>query len=123
MSDTEEELDTALPYGSYPIALSKPTQEALECVANWDVSVFEPLKFVPATDVLDDLEKKGENSDFHSLTEEIKTSQVSELLFIFDEKSVYGTDFVICTTQTSVAHFVRREEDAEAALVDMYSKA
>lgn len=67
----------------------------------------------------EDLEKNGADSDFHSLAEEIKTCQISELLLVFDEKSTYGTDFIMCTTQTAVAHFVGREEDAEASLVDM----
>ena len=60
----------------------------LECVANWNVSVFEPLKFVPAADVKDDLEKKGAESDFHKLEEEVRTSQISELLLVFDEKVI-----------------------------------
>ena len=58
----------------------------LECVANWNVSVFEPLKFVPAADVKDDLESKGAESDFHKVEEEVRTSQISELLLVFDEK-------------------------------------
>ena len=37
-------------------------------------------------------------------------------------KATYGTDFIICTTQTAVAHFVGREEDAEASLVDMSAR-
>ena len=121
MSDSEDD-ESNLPYGSFPVSLSKKTQEALECVANWDVSVFEPLKFVPATDVKDDIEKNDSESDFFQLLEEIKSSQISELLLVFDEKSLYGTEFILCTTQTSVAHFVGREEDAEAALVDMTAR-
>ena len=61
-------------------------QDLLECVANWNVSVFEPLKFVPAADVKDDLESKGAESDFHKVEEEVRTSQISELLLVFDEK-------------------------------------
>ena len=61
-------------------------QDLLECVANWNVSVFEPLKFVPAADVKDDLETKGAESDFHKVEEEVRTSQISELLLVFDEK-------------------------------------
>ena len=121
MSDTDDDLDSSLPYGSFPISLSRDTQELLECVANRNVSVFEPLKFVPAADIKEDLEKHGAESDFYNLSDEIKSSQVSELLFVFDEKSTYGTDFIICTTQTAVAHFVGREEDAEESLVDMSS--
>ena len=119
-SDNEDDnVDSSLPYGAYPVQLSRKTQEVLECLANWDVSVFEPLKFVPATEVKDDLEKKKKDSDFFKLSEEITSSEVSELLFVYDEKAVYGTDFIICTTQTAVAHFVKKEEEAEAALVDM----
>ena len=119
MSDSEDD-ESNLPYGSFPVSLSKRTQEALECVTNWDVSVFEPLKFVPATDVKEDIEKYDSESDFFLLLEEIKSSQISELLLVFDEKSLYGTEFILCTTQTSVAHFVGREEEAEAALVDRW---
>ena len=108
MSDSDDDLDSGLPYGSHPVSLGRGTQELLECTANWNVSVFEPLKFVPAADVKEDLEKNGEKSDFHALAEELRTSQISELLFVFDEKASYGTDFIICTTQTAVAHFVSR---------------
>ena len=56
-SDNEDDnVDSSLPYGAYPVQLSRKTQEVLECMANWDVSVFEPLKFVPATEVKEDLE-------------------------------------------------------------------
>ena len=48
--------------------------------------MFEPLKFVPAADVKDDLESKGAESDFHKVEEEVRTSQISELLLVFDEK-------------------------------------
>ena len=83
MSDNEDDnVDNSLPYGAYPILLSRKTQEILECIANWDVSVFEPLKFVAATEVKDDLEKKGDESDFFKLSEEINTSEISELLFV-----------------------------------------
>lgn len=51
MSDSDDDLDSNLPYGSHPVSLSRKSQELLECVANWNVSVFEPLKFVPAADV------------------------------------------------------------------------
>ena len=119
MSDTDDDLDSGLPYGSHPVSLSRQTQDLLECVANWNVSVFEPLKFVPAADVKDDLEKNGAESDFYRLGEEIKASQISEFLFVFDEKESFGSEFIICTTQTAVAHFVGREEDAEESLVDM----
>ena len=119
MSDSDDDLDSSLPYGSFPISLSRGTQELLECVANWNVSVFEPLKFVPAADIKDDLDKNGEESDFYKLGEEIRTSQISELLLVFDEKATYETDFIICTTQTAVSHFVGREEEAESGLVDM----
>ena len=122
MSDSDDDIDSGLPYGSYPVTLSRQTQENLECIANWNVSVFEPLKFVPANDVKDDLEKNGTESDFYKLAEEVTTSQISELLLVFDEKASFGTDFIICTTQTAVAHFVGREEDAEASLVDMSAK-
>ena len=36
-----------------------------------------------------------------------------------DKKATDGTDLIICTTQTAVAHFAGREEDEEASLVDM----
>ena len=41
---------------------------------------------------------------------------------VYFTKATYGTDFIICTTQTAVAHFVGREEDAEASLVDMSAR-
>ena len=62
--------------------------------ANWDVSMFEPLRFVTASQVgftnptiinkvtkimikvNEDLETNGETSDFWSLSEEVKTAEV-----------------------------------------------
>ena len=64
--------------------------------ANWDVSMFEPLRFVAASQVPftisitinkvimmtikvnEDLETNGEASDFWSLSEEVKTAEVEQ---------------------------------------------
>ena len=94
----------------------------IQVTANWDVSMFEPLRFVVSSEVKDDIEALGEASDFWSLSEEIKACEVSEILFVHDEKKIWGSDFLICTTQTAVAHFIKREEQAEAALVDLATK-
>ena len=87
--------------------------------ANWDVSMFEPLRFVAASEVQEDLESLGEASDFHGLAEEVRAAEVSEILFVHDHKRQHGCDFLVCTTQTAVAHFIKREEREEAALVDL----
>ena len=93
-----------------------------QVTTNWDVSIFEPLRFVACSEVQDDLEQHGEASDFHKLADEIRTAEVSEVLFVHDDKRTYGELFLICTTQTAVAHFIVREERAEAALVDLRTK-
>ena len=71
--------------------------------------------------VREDLEGNGESSDFWNISEELRTaevgrvlkyhffrkppistswhSKVSELLFVHDQKKIYGTEFLICTTQ------------------------
>ena len=67
-----------------------------QVTANWDVSMFEPLRFVAASQVAltisitinkvmmmivkvnEDLETNGEASDFWSLSEEVKTAEVEQ---------------------------------------------
>lgn len=66
-----------------------------QVTANWDVSMFEPLRFVTSsqvgftnptinkvtmimTQVNEDLETNGETSDFWSLSEEVKTAEVGQ---------------------------------------------
>ena len=44
-------------------------QEELACVINWDVSNWEPLKFVPVKLLKENLEKLGAQSDFHPIAE------------------------------------------------------
>lgn len=61
--------------------------------------MFEPLRFVAASEVKEELEAGGEGSDFHALSEEVRAAEVSEILFVHDQKKIYGTEFLVCTTQ------------------------
>ena len=71
-----------------------------QVTANWDVSMFEPLRFVTSsqvgftnptinkvtmimTKVNEDLETNGETSDFWSLSEEVKTAEVGQFFLAY----------------------------------------
>ena len=61
------------------ISLSARTQAAVECVLDWDVSNVEPLKFVPLSDIKQDLATHGEMSDFHQFREQIQQAETAEV--------------------------------------------
>ena len=61
-----------LPDGAYLIKLSEDTQERLECVAGEDMHQYETLKFIGIEALKNDLNVKGNQSDFISLRDAIQ---------------------------------------------------
>ena len=67
-----------LPEGTFAVQLSGETREAFELVPNWDLSVLEPQKVIMLDKIREDLQLKGEESDFFPLAAQ---NQVKKTIF------------------------------------------
>ena len=92
--------------------------------------------------VREDLEGNGESSDFWNISEELRTaevgwvkkyhffrkpsistswhSKVSELLFVHDQKKIYGTEFLICTTQVPGILWTKTKTETKTKTSEIY---
>ena len=66
--------ENLLPEGTFAVQLSAETREAFELVPNWDLSELEPQKVIQLDKIREDLQLKGETSDFFPLAAQIQVS-------------------------------------------------
>ena len=69
--------DPTLSDGTYIVHMGEETQEWVECLAGQDLTKLDPLNKVPLHLLREDLEAKGDGSDFAVIREAVEVRETN----------------------------------------------
>uniref|UniRef100_T1G3K0 WD repeat-containing protein 63 n=1 Tax=Helobdella robusta TaxID=6412 RepID=T1G3K0_HELRO len=81
-----------------PLFLTIRTQEQFGLVTDEHVTQDDPQKLLLKTDILDDVEKYGDTSDFYNVRKYIMDYPEEDMLIVYDPEFKYGQNFVIAVS-------------------------
>ncbi|NXY22543.1 WDR63 protein, partial [Atrichornis clamosus] len=96
----------------FPLALNTKTQEIFNCRADEDVTEENCFKLIKKEDIIRDLKKRANTSDFYPVKKVVLEYPGEELLVVFDPKFQYGQKFYIVTSEEAKENLVKSLETA-----------
>lgn len=104
------------PPGIQPLFLRGVTAEKYGFKTGEGVMDLVDMRLIKKEDVQKEIQGLGVMSDFEPAKKQIDSYPGEELLFVIDQKQVYGEVFLLCYTEASKDEFLNKVKEEQAAI-------
>ncbi|GFS17212.1 WD repeat-containing protein 63 [Elysia marginata] len=109
----EEANPEALPENVFPLFMTSKTQEIYNCKCDEDVTEENPFKFIPKSDILEDMKMRAAVCDFHPFKQQILDYPGEDVLIVYDFEFKHGQNFIVALTEEAKELLLKVSETEE----------
>lgn len=114
VEETQEEPNPdVLPENVFPLFMTSKTQEIYNCKCDEDVTEENPFKFIPKSDILEDMKMRAAVCDFHPFKQQILDYPGEDVLIVYDFEFKHGQNFIVALTEEAKELLLKVTETEE----------